>query len=51
MIIKKTKDTSAQVNQQSRLSSNDTAENNTDIVKPTDTSNQKEDKENKKESK
>ena len=50
-IIKKTKDTSAQVNQQSRLSSNDTAENNTDIVKPTDTSNQKEDKENKKESK
>ncbi|MDC3024218.1 50S ribosomal protein L19 [Alphaproteobacteria bacterium] len=50
-IIKKTKPTAAQVNQQSSLSPKNTVENNTEMAKLADTSNQKEDKEHKKESK
>ena len=50
-IIKKTKLTAAQVDQQSSLSPKNNVENNTEVAKLADTSNQKEDKENKKERK
>ena len=50
-IIKKTKLTAALVDQQSSLSPKNNVENNTEVAKLADTSNQKEDKENKKERK